>query len=131
VVDSLDEVVVVGYRAQTEATLTGAVSTINMETKGNEPLTHASQALYGSTGIWVNQAGAKPGNDGTTIRIRGVNTLSGNNPLVLLDGVEYSLSEIDPADIASISVLKDAAAAIYGSKSSNGVILITSKKGQA
>jgi len=131
VVDSLDEIVVVGYRSQTKATLTGAVSTINMEAKANEPLTHASQALYGSTGIWVNQAGAKPGNDGTTIRIRGVNTLSGNNPLVLLDGVEYSLSEIDPADIASISVLKDAAAAIYGSKSSNGVILITSKKGHA
>ena len=127
----LDEVVVVGYRTQRKETLTGAVSTIDMSSKETETITHASQALYGTTGVWLNQAGSKPGSDGAVIRIRGVNTLSGNNPLVLLDGVEYSMSEIDPADIETITVLKDASAAIYGSKSSNGVILLTSKKGKA
>lgn len=125
---TIDEIVVVGYGIQKKETLTGSISVINMKEKENQTITHATQALYSTPGLWINQAGAKPGKDAATIRIRGVNTLSSNNPLVLLDGIEYSFDEIDPNDIESISVLKDASAAIYGSKSSNGVILITSKK---
>ena len=76
-------------------------------------------------GVYINQASAKPGSDGATIRIRGVNTLSSANPLVLLDGVEYDIIEINPADIESISVLKDASAtAIYGARGANAVIEI-------
>ncbi|WP_162618569.1 TonB-dependent receptor [Pedobacter yulinensis] len=127
---SLSDIVVVGYGTKRKAELTGSVAVIDMKSKEQQTLTNASQALYGASGLWVNQSGAKPGNDGTTIRIRGVNTLSNANPLVLLDGVEYSLSEIDPNNIETITVLKDASAAIYGSKSSNGVILITSKTGK-
>ncbi|MBD1422743.1 TonB-dependent receptor [Sphingobacterium chuzhouense] len=127
----LDEVVVVGYGTQRRSDLTGSVAVVKMEDKERQTITHASQALYGTSGVWINQAGAKPGGDATTIRIRGVNTLSNANPLVLLDGIEYNMSEIDPADIESITVLKDASAAIYGSRASNGVVLITSKKGKA
>lgn len=127
----LEEVVVVGYRAVKREQVNGSVAVVNMSEKEKQTITHPSQALYGTSGVWINQAGAKPGNDGATIRIRGVNTLNNSNPLVLLDGIEYSLNEIDPADIESITVLKDASAAIYGSRSSNGVILVTSKKGHA
>lgn len=128
---ALEEVVVVGYRAVRRDQVNGSVAVVKMADKEKQTITHSSQALYGTSGVWINQAGAKPGNDGTTIRIRGVNTLNNSNPLVLLDGIEYSMNEIDPADIESITVLKDAAAAIYGSRSSNGVILVTSKKGAA
>lgn len=126
----LDEVVVVGYRAQTKASLTGSVSTINMASKETETITNASQAMYATAGVWVNQGSAQPGLDRTTIRIRGVNTLNNASPLILLDGIEYAIDEIDPNDIESISVLKDASASIYGSKATNGVILITSKSGR-
>ncbi|MBL1411194.1 TonB-dependent receptor [Sphingobacterium faecale] len=129
-VDDLDEVVVVGYRTVKKELVNGAVSTIQMADKEKQTITHASQALYGTNGIHVNQGGAPPGRDGTTIRIRGVNTLGNSNPLVLLDGIEYNLGEIDPADIETITVLKDASAAIYGSRASNGVILVTSKQGK-
>ena len=130
-IEEVDEVVVVGYRAVKKELVNGSIATVQMADKEKQTITHASQALYGTGGVWINQAGAKPGSDGTTIRIRGVNTLSNSNPLVLLDGIEYNFSEIDPADIETITVLKDAAAAIYGSRSSNGVILITSKSGKA
>lgn len=127
----LDEVVVVGYGTQRRADVTGSIAVVKMEEKEKQTITNASQALYGTSGVWVNQVGSKPGDDQTTIRIRGVNTLSGASPLVLLDGIEYNFNEIDPADIETITVLKDASAAIYGSRASNGVILITSKKGKA
>ncbi|NGM61170.1 TonB-dependent receptor [Sphingobacterium sp. SGG-5] len=130
-IEEVEEVVIVGYRAVKKELVNGSVATVQMADKEKQTLTHASQALYGTSGVWINQAGAKPGSDGTTIRIRGVNTLSNANPLVLLDGIEYNFNEIDPADIETITVLKDAAAAIYGSRSSNGVILITSKSGKA
>src|SRR5690606_2762078 len=91
----------------------------------------SSQALQGLNGIYVNQAGSQPGDDGATIRIRGIGTLGNNNPLVLVDGVEYSLRDVNPNDIETISVLKDAAsAAIYGNRAANGVILITTKSGE-
>lgn len=127
---ALDEVVVVGYRKQAKASLTGSVSTIDMSKKEAETITNAGQALYASAGLWVNQGGGQPGRDNVKIRIRGVNTLSDASPLVLMDGIEYNINEIDPNDIETISVLKDASASIYGSKATNGVILITTKSGK-
>ena len=129
---NLDEIVVVGYRTVKKISLTGSVATIDAERKANQPITNSTQMLYNTPGLWVNQGGAKPGVDNANITIRGVNSLNstGGAPLVLLDGVEYSINEIDPATIESISVLKDVSAAIYGLKAANGVILITSKKGR-
>lgn len=127
----LDETIVVGYRTVKKITMTGAVSTIQMKEKENQPIANTSQLFYSTPGVFVNQGGAKPGADAASITIRGVNSLNstGGSPLVLLDGVEYDLSAIDPNNIESISVLKDVSAAIYGLKAANGVIMITSKKG--
>jgi len=127
---ALNEIVVVGYGTTKKTTLTGAVSTLDMKTKENTPITNASQALHGVSGLWVNQAGGQPGADAATIRIRGIGTLNNSNPLVLVDGIEYDLNEINPDFIESITVLKDASAAIYGSRAANGVILVTTKTGK-
>ncbi|HLP71626.1 MAG TPA: TonB-dependent receptor [Bacteroidales bacterium] len=127
----LDEVVVVGYGTQKKVNLTGSIATTDVKKLENRPMTNVSQALQGMNGLYVNQAGGQPGRDGATIRIRGVGTLNDNNPLVLIDGIAYSLSDINPNEIESISVLKDAAStAVYGSRAANGVILITTKKGK-
>jgi TonB-linked SusC/RagA family outer membrane protein len=128
----IDEVVAIGYSVQKKSNLTGAVSTVNFEKElENRPLTNASQALGGSmTGLWVSQNSGQPGSDGATIRVRGFGTLNNSDPMVLIDGIEGNMSELNPNDIESITVLKDAAsAAIYGSRAANGVILITTKMG--
>ena len=126
----LDEVVVVGYGTQEEVNLTGSIATTDAEFLENRPITNASQALQGIQGAYVNQTGGQPGADDATIRIRGLGTFGDNDPLVLVDGIEYSLRDVNPLDIESISVLKDAAAAaIYGNRAANGVVLITTKKG--
>ncbi len=127
---ALDEVVVIGYGTERKANLTGAVSTLAMKQKENMPITNVSQALHGMGGVWVNQAGGKPGQDFGSIRIRGVGTTNNSNPLVLVDGIEYNMNEINPATIETVTVLKDASAAIYGSRAANGVILITTKSGK-
>jgi TonB-linked SusC/RagA family outer membrane protein len=128
---ALNEVVVVGYGLQKKVNLTGAISTVNMKKQENAPLTNASQLLQGVEGVYVNQAGGQPGRDVATIRIRGVGTLNNSNPLVLVNGIEFALENVNPSDIESISVLKDAASAsIYGSRAANGVILITTKGGK-
>lgn len=115
--------------------LTGAVSVVDAKTIQNRPITNATQALQGAQGVYVNSAaGAQPGNDAATIRIRGMGTFSsaGNDPLFLIDGVPGTLTDVNPSDIASISVLKDAASAsIYGSRAANGVVLVTTKKAEA
>jgi TonB-dependent SusC/RagA subfamily outer membrane receptor len=111
--------------------LTGSVATASVEKLENRPITNVSQALQGMNGLYVNQAGGQPGKDVATIRIRGVGTLNDNDPLVLIDGIAFSLSDINPNEIESISVLKDAAStAVYGSRAANCVILITTKKGK-
>lgn len=129
----LDEVVVVGYGTQRKVNLTGAVSSISSEDLNNRPVTQASQALAGlSSGVSVQQGSGRPGGDGASIRIRGMGTFSGagNDPLVLIDGLASSINDIDPNNIKSISVLKDAASAsIYGTRAANGVILIETKRG--
>jgi TonB-linked SusC/RagA family outer membrane protein len=125
-----EELVVVGFGTQTRESLTGSVSAKSAEEIENKPITSSSQALQGVQGVYVNQAGAQPGRDSATIRIRGRGTLNDNNPLVLVDGIEYPLDQVNPNNIESISVLKDAsAAAIYGSRAANGVVLVTTKSG--
>jgi TonB-dependent starch-binding outer membrane protein SusC len=127
---TLEEVVVVGYGTQKKSNLTGAVSTINAEALANRPITNSTQALQGTPGVYVNQASGRPGADAAAIRIRGIGTLNDSNPLVLVDGVEFPLGSVNPNDIETITVLKDAAsAAIYGSRAANGVVLVTTKKG--
>lgn len=125
----LEATVVVGYGLQKKVNLTGAVVVQEMKDIENRPMTQASEALYGIPGIYVNQASSKPGSDAATILVRGTGTLEGGAaPLVLVDGIEYTLEDLNPDDIESISVLKDASASIYGSKAANGVILVTTKK---
>ncbi|MCE5174196.1 MAG: SusC/RagA family TonB-linked outer membrane protein [Bacteroidales bacterium] len=129
---NLDEVVVVGYGTQKKVNLTGAVSQIKFDELGStRPIITVSSALGGlSSGVNVRQASGEPGSDGATIRIRGIGTLNNSDPLVIVDGMESSLDVINPQDIASISILKDAASsAIYGSRAANGVILVTTKSG--
>lgn len=129
-ISMLDEVVVVGYGEQKRSNLTASVSTLDMSIKQNTPTTNASQALHGVPGLWVNQAGGKPGQDNASIRIRGLGTTNSSAPLVLVNGIEYDMNEINPNDIETITVLKDASAAIYGSRAANGVILVTTKSGK-
>src|SRR5699024_5508305 len=126
----LEEVVVVGYGTQKKESLTGAVTTVNMQDKEGSPITNASNALSGTPGLFVKLGNSQPGVDRSEIKIRGMGTLNNSNPLVLVNGIEYPMDEINPDDIESVSVLKDAAAAIYGSRGANGVILVTTKKGQ-
>lgn len=131
---AMDEVVVVGYGTQKRANLTGAVSTVKADAFKDRPITNASQALAGQVpGVWVNQTSGQPGSDGATIRIRGIGTFGVGvaSPLVLIDGIVASLSAVNPNDIETITVLKDAASSsIYGSRAANGVILIETKKGK-
>ena len=123
---SLTEVVAVGYGVQKKATVTGSVGQIKQEALLERPVANTTELLQGQVaGLQTRQASGLPGADGATLNIRGY----GNNPLVLVDGIEAQLSEIDPNDIESISVLKDASAAIYGARAGNGVILITTKRG--
>lgn len=130
-VQALEEVVVVGYGTQKKANLTGAVSSISSKEISSRPITSASQALQGqASGVWINQDSGEPGEDGATIRVRGIGTLNNANPLILVDGIEAPINNINPNDIESITVLKDAAsAAIYGSRAANGVVLVTTKRG--
>ncbi|MEO5788930.1 MAG: TonB-dependent receptor [Gelidibacter sp.] len=130
---ALDEVVIVGYGTQKKVNLTGSVATVSGEMLESRPITNVSAGLAGLLpGVSVNQQTGQPGADGGNIRIRGTGTLNQASPMVLIDGVEGSLNDVQANDIASISVLKDAAsAAIYGSKAANGVILITTKTGKS
>ncbi|WP_339867018.1 TonB-dependent receptor [uncultured Algoriphagus sp.] len=128
----LDEVVVVGYGTQKKVNLTGAVSSISSDEIVNQPVGQSSMVLQGlAPGVTVTQRSGQPGGDGGNIRIRGVGTLGDSNPLIMVDGVESNMNNVDPNEIESISVLKDASsAAIYGSRAANGVVLITTKRGK-
>ncbi|MEO9004884.1 MAG: TonB-dependent receptor [Ginsengibacter sp.] len=132
---ALDEVVLVGYGTQKKVDLTGSISTISAQELTKRPSTNVQNLLQGKIpGLQVSSAYGKPGNEGNTLRIRGVGTFSsaGSDPLVLINGVNGDMTNLDPNDVESISVLKDAASsAIYGARAANGVILITTKKGKA
>ncbi|WP_081202939.1 SusC/RagA family TonB-linked outer membrane protein [Niastella yeongjuensis] len=134
VTQSFDEVVVVGYGTRRKKDLTGSVASVNLETMANSPNTNVGQYLQGTVpglnvGLSTYAGGTPP------ISVRGQNTLSGNqNVLIIVDGIQYtgSLSSINPDDISSIDVLKDASStAVYGAQAANGVLLITTRKGRA
>lgn len=130
---ALDEVVVVGYGTQKKLTLTGSVTSTSGEEIQKSASIDISSSLAGRTpGVIVNNRSGEPGAEATTIFIRGRSTLGDNSPLIIIDGVpgRESLSFLNPNDIESITILKDASAAIYGSRSANGVILVTTKRGQ-
>ncbi|MDA3852898.1 MAG: SusC/RagA family TonB-linked outer membrane protein [Bacteroidales bacterium] len=129
----LDELVVVGYTTQSKKDITGAVSVVNADDLENSIYANAMQSLQGKVGgLTITQDG-QPGSGNTQVRVRGITTVNNNNPLYVIDGVpvETSIDNINPNDIESMQVLKDAAAAsIYGSRSAGGVIIITTKKGK-
>lgn len=128
--NALNEVVVVGYGTTKKVNLTGAVSTVSAKDLEGRPITNLSSALQGTmAGVTVTVNNGQPGADQGTIRVRGIGTLGNSDAMVLVDGVVSSMDDINPSDIESITVLKDAASAsIYGSRAANGVILITTKK---
>ena len=129
----LDEVVVVGFGTQKKVNLTGAVSAVTGDDISKRPVANAAILLQGQIpGLRVNQGLGQPGGEGTSFRIRGQGTFSsaGSDPLILINGVPGSMTNLDPSVIESVSVLKDAAsAAIYGARAANGVILVTTKQG--
>ncbi len=127
----LDEIVVVGYGTQRKKEVTGAVSLISSETLEEIKPVRVEQALQGQVaGVNITSTSGSPG-AGLSIRIRGITTNGDNNPLILVDGNRIGdLSTINPSDIASINILKDATAGIYGVQGANGVILITTKTGR-
>ncbi|GHB60141.1 SusC/RagA family TonB-linked outer membrane protein [Persicitalea jodogahamensis] len=131
---SLNEVVVVGYGTQKKETVTGSVVSVKGDELVKSPAVNLANSLAGRLpGVTVVNRSGEPGADGATIRIRGANTLGNNSALIVIDGIPNrsgGLDRINPNDIESISVLKDAAAAIYGSRAANGVILITTKRGK-
>jgi TonB-linked SusC/RagA family outer membrane protein len=131
----LDQVVVVGYGTQKKRDVTGSVVSVNERSLREVPVPNLQQGLQGkAAGLEIQSTGSTPGSSGM-IRIRGTKSINGSSdPLIILDGIPYSgsLSDINPDDIASVDVLKDASStAIYGSRGANGVIMLTSKKGKA
>jgi TonB-linked SusC/RagA family outer membrane protein len=126
---ALDEVVVVGYGVQRKISVTNAISSIDSDDLSERNSTNVNQALQGKLpGLTIIDRGGAPGEESLMMRIRGATSLNDNDPLVLIDGVPGSLSQVNPIDIESVSVLKDAAsAAIYGSRAAAGVILVTTK----
>lgn len=131
---TLSEVVVVGYGTQKKVTVTGAVTAVQGEKLIKSPAVDMSNSLAGRLpGLVVIQQSGEPGYDGALVRIRGQNTLGNSSPLIVIDGVpdrDGGLGRLSPRDIESISVLKDASAAIYGARAANGAILITTKRGK-
>ena len=129
----LDEVVVVGFGTLKKVNLTGSVSAVTGDDISKRPVANAAILLQGQIpGLRVNQGLGQPGGEGTSFRIRGQGTFSsaGSDPLILINGVPGSMTNLDPSVIESVSVLKDAAsAAIYGARAANGVILVTTKQG--
>lgn len=129
---TLDELVVVGYGVQKKENLTGAVASMNAEKLATRPVSSLSSALAGEmAGVTAVQTSGAHGSQNASITVRGKNSVNAASPLVIVDGVPGSMNVINPAEIESVTVLKDAAsAAIYGVQAANGVILITTKKGK-
>ena len=134
-VKSLEEVVVVGYGEQRKVTVTGSVVAVGGAELVKSPAVDLSNSFAGRlAGVVAVQTSGEPGYDGSTIRIRGVNSIGRTEPLIVIDGVperEGGLGRLSPQEVESISVLKDASAAIYGSRAANGVILVTTKRGKS
>lgn len=139
---SLEEVVVVGYGTKKRQFVTGAVSQVGGEVLKSRPVTNALSGLQGEiAGVTIQRSSGQPGVEHLEVNVRGISTVSsdqwnqtvGNTPLVLIDGVASTMEQytlLNPEDIESISVLKDAAASIYGARAANGVFMVTTKKGR-
>lgn len=134
-IETLSEVIVVGYGEQKNETLTGSVSQIKGADLIKSPQPNVSNSLAGRfSGIIANNRGGEPGYDGSSYTIRGLATTGNNDVLVVVDGIPGQLGgleRLNPNDIESISILKDASAAVYGSRAANGVILVTTKRGKS
>ena len=126
---ALDALVVVGYGSQKKGNLTGAISVVDSENIAGRSQSSLSNLLQGTVpGLTVTTSSGRPGQE-ASVNIRGVTSITGGSPLVLIDGVEGDLALVNPNDVESISVIKDASAAIYGARASFGVILVTTKAG--
>ncbi|HAI84475.1 MAG TPA: hypothetical protein DCL43_12480 [Chitinophagaceae bacterium] len=136
-VNSLQDVVVVGYGVQKKINQTGATQTVKFDDAVNQPVANSGQLMYGKfAGVQLTQASGLPGADASSVLIRGLGTFGNTNPLVVIDNILYQglevFNNLAPSDIESISVLKDASAgAIYGARGANGVIIVTTKKGKS
>ena len=131
--ETLEEIVVVGYGTQKKASVTGAITSVNQKILKQTPVANITNALVGKvTGLTAIQKSGEPGYDGATIYVRGKGTFTGStNPVVLVDGVERAFGDIDANEIESVSILKDASAtAVYGVRGANGVVLVTTKRGE-
>jgi len=128
----LGEVVVIGYGSQKKANVIGSVATMNVEQITAAPVASMSNALAGRMpGAIIQQRTGEPGKDAAQLLIRGVGTLGNSNPLIVIDGIPgRDLNSINADEVESISILKDASAAIYGARSANGVVLVTTKQGK-
>lgn len=127
----LEEVVAVGYGTRVKGALTGAISKVDNTIFETRPLTNALNALQGALpGVVVTRGSGRPGNENYSLQIRGTSSIGGSRTLVLIDGIPGSMELLNPHDIENVTVLKDAAAAIYGARAADGVVLITTKKGK-
>lgn len=130
-IQMLDDIIVVGYGTQQRTDITGSVNQVSGSELSIQPSISTSASLMGKVpGLQVIQSSGQPGSDAPTLRIRGTGTLGNSSPLILIDGVQGSINDIPSSDVESVTVLKDAsAAAIYGSRAANGVILVTTTRG--
>jgi TonB-linked SusC/RagA family outer membrane protein len=128
----IEEVVAVGYGTQKKVNLTGSVGMVEAKEFETRPVPSIVQSLQGKVpGLLINQTGGQPGKENFVVKIRGNSTFSTNDPLVIVDGIAMSMNSLNPQDIESVTILKDAAStAIYGARASGGVILVTTKKGK-
>lgn len=127
----LSEVVVIGYGTKLKGELTGAVSKVDSKAFETRPLTNTMNALQGALpGVTITRGSGRPGFENYSAQIRGASSVGGNRVLVLIDGIPGELNLINPNDIAEVTVLKDAAASIYGARAADGVIIVTTKKGK-
>ncbi|MEX2403358.1 MAG: SusC/RagA family TonB-linked outer membrane protein [Balneolales bacterium] len=127
-----EDMVVVGYGVQRQIDMTGSVSAVRSEDLDSRPSGNMTSLLQGkSPGVTITQSSGQPGQEGISMLIRGVGTMNNSSPMVIVDGVEASMNDVNPNDVESVSILKDASSAsIYGSRAANGVILVTTKRGE-
>lgn len=127
----LEEIVVVGYGTRTKGAITGAISTVKSDVFENRPLNNSFDALQGTIpGLTITKASGQPGSTTYGFQIRGYSSVNGNAPLILIDGIPGDINTINTNDIAEVTVLKDAASAIYGARAADGVVLVTTKRGR-
>lgn len=130
--NKLNDVVVIGYGTRPKGAITGAISSVKAEVFEDRPRVNVYDALQGRLpGVTITRASGAPGDQRFNLQVRGYSSVNGNQPFILIDGAPGDINNINPADIAAITVLKDAAAAIYGNRAADGVILVTTKKGKS